>query len=79
MMPVKKSGLGLQYPVTSAKYKYLSSIFTSCELIGSVKEEREISTADHLLAIREEMHDILKMGWHQQGQDQGTSQVPQST
>ena len=37
---VKKYGLGLQNPVTSANDKFLSSQHESTELIKDVKEER---------------------------------------
>ena len=37
MVPVNKSGLGLQDPVTLANKKYLSLIHARCELIGAVK------------------------------------------
>ena len=57
MMPVNKSGLGPQDPVTSASKKYLSLIRTSRKLIEAVTGERSFSTADHLLALREGRRD----------------------
>ena len=57
MFPVNKSGLGLQNPVTSAEDKYTSLLLASYELIGAVKVEKEFSTADHLLAFKEERWD----------------------
>ena len=59
-MPVKKSGLGLQEPVTLTKKKDLSSLHTSRELIGAITGERSFSTTDHLLALREERRDWKK-------------------
>ena len=59
-MPVKKAGLGLQNPVTSADEKYLSSRRASTELIRAVTGEGEFSTADHFLTLREERRDGQK-------------------
>ena len=56
----KKSGLGLQNPVTSADEKYLSLRHASTELIRYVTGKSEFSTADHSLALREEGRDGKK-------------------
>ena len=56
-MLVKKSVLGLQYPVTSANKKYLSSLRAIIELIGTVIGASTFSTANDLLAFREERRD----------------------
>ena len=60
-MPVKKSGLGLQYPVTPASEKYLSFLRTRSKLIGYVTGERSFSTDGHLMVFREERHDGPKI------------------
>ena len=52
-IPVKKSGLGLQNPVTSTDKKFQSSRRASTELIHTVTEESELSTAGQLQALRE--------------------------
>ena len=41
MMPVKKSGLGLQDPVASSNKKYLTSLRVIIKMVVSVKRERE--------------------------------------
>ena len=56
-MPVNKSGLGIQNLVNSVDTKYPSSQCTSTELIWAITEEGEFSTADCLLALREESCD----------------------
>ena len=61
-MPVKKAGLGLQNPVTSVDEKYPSLQHASTELIWAVTGERELSTANNLLALREERRDGKKYG-----------------
>ena len=60
-MPTKKGGLDLQNPVTLANAKYLSLICAISELIGAVTVARESSTANHLLALREERRDRQKI------------------
>ena len=60
-MPVKKSGLGLLNPVTSANKKYPSLQWASTELIQDVKGRGELSNADHLLSLREERIDRQKI------------------
>ena len=57
---VKKSGLGLQDPVTSFNKKYLILLCASSDLIGALKGERAFSTVNHLLVIREERRDGKK-------------------
>ena len=52
-MPVKKSGLGLLNPVTSAKDEYLSSQRGSVELIKAVAGGGEFSNADHIQTLSE--------------------------
>ena len=64
-MPVKKSGLGLLNPVTSANKKYLSLERASTELIRAVIVESVFSNANCLLALREERRDEKKTGWRQ--------------
>ena len=51
-MEIKKSGIGLQYPITSVNEKYLSLMCANKNLIGAVTGERAISTTDHLMALR---------------------------
>ena len=51
-MLVNKTGIGIQYPVTSANNKYPIFLRASCELIKAVIVEREFYTADHLLDLR---------------------------
>ena len=60
-MMVKTSGLGLQDPVTSANKKYLILMRASSKAIISVMVAREFSTADNLLALREERRDGQKI------------------
>ena len=73
MTTVKKSGLGLQYLVTSANNKYLSSLRASRNLIGAVTEASKFSTASHLLMIREERSDGQKIRYHaNNAKNQGT-------
>ena len=60
-MKFKKEGLGLQDLVISSNNKYLNSLCTSCKIIGSIKGERAFSTPDHLLTLREESSDGLKI------------------
>ena len=58
---VKKSGLGLQYLVTPDNKKYLSLLRANSKLIGSVTGASKISTANHLLELREEWHDGITL------------------
>ena len=58
---VKKSGLGIQEPLTSANNKYLSLIHARSKLIGSVTGERLFSIDYQILALREEMCDGQKI------------------
>ena len=53
-MTVKKSGLGLLNPMTSAKGKYLSLQRLITELIQDVMGEGNFSDINHLMALREE-------------------------
>ena len=53
-MPVKKSGLGLLNPVTSANDKYLSFQKASTKFIQDVMRGGAFSGANHLLVFREE-------------------------
>ena len=59
--PVNKYLLYLQYPVKSSNKKYLILLRVSIEMIGAVTGERKISTANHLLTLREERHDGQKI------------------
>ena len=59
---VKKSGLGLQNPVTSSIDKYKISLCESCNLIGTFTGKRVFSTADHIWAVKEERQDGGKSG-----------------
>ena len=59
-MLVNKYGLGLQDPVTSTNKKYLSLIRAISDLIGAVMGAIAFSTANHLLALREEIRDEKK-------------------
>ena len=52
----QESGLGLLNPVTSAKEKYLSSQIATTEISWPVTG----GGANHLLVLREEMHDRQK-------------------
>ena len=61
-MTIKKSILGLQNPVASANAKYLSLIHTSSDLIRYVMGVIKFSTANHLMALREERRDEKKSG-----------------
>ena len=56
-MIVKKSGLGLLNPVTSAQEKYLSSQWGSVELVRAVMGVGAFSNADHLRTLSEEFRD----------------------
>ena len=58
--PVKKYGLGLQNPVTSAKDKQNSSLRAIGELIGAVKGEQVFPTNDHIRAVKGERRDGTK-------------------
>ena len=60
-MPVKKSGLGIQDPVTFSNNKLLSYLRASSNLIGSVTVASGFSTSDCLLGIREEKYDRKKI------------------
>ena len=51
---VKKAVMELHNPVASAAEKYTSSLRASYRLINIVTSEREISNADHLLAVKED-------------------------
>ena len=59
-MPVKKSGLGILNPVTSAQEKYISYQQESAELVRAVTGGGEFSNADHLRTLSEESRDIKK-------------------
>ena len=59
-MPVKKSVLGLECPVTLANDKYQILLRASIKLIGSVTRASEFSTHDHLHAVKEERRDGKK-------------------
>ena len=59
-MPVKKSGLGLLNPVTSAQDKYLISQRGSAELVRAVTGGGAFSNADHRRTISEERCDRKK-------------------
>ena len=63
-MMVKRSGIGLQDPVMSSNDKYLISLRASSELIGAVTGEIKFSTADHLLALREERRGRQKIQYN---------------
>ena len=58
-MPVNKYRLGLLYPVTSEKEKYLIFHQASTELLRDVTGGA-LSNADHLLALREERRERAK-------------------
>ena len=60
IVPVKKSGLGILNPVTSAQEKYLSSKWGSVELVWAVTGVGEFSSADHLYTLGEEICDGKK-------------------
>ena len=60
-MPVKKSNLCLQNLVTSANDKYLSLLREISEMIGYVMGTSTFSTANHLLVLREERCEGLKI------------------
>ena len=51
---VKKSGLGLKNPVTSAHKKIDISQRTSIYLVNEVTGESKFSTTDHVIAVRDE-------------------------
>ena len=57
MFRVKKSGLGLQNPETSAAEKYTSLLRTSYDMIGAVTGESNVPTADHIQAVKKERWD----------------------
>ena len=61
-MPVKKSGLGLQDPMTSSNDKYLSLLCAISDLIGDVTGESGSSTTYNLQAVKEERCDGKKIG-----------------
>ena len=61
-MSVKKSGLELLHPASSAKEKYLISQRASAELIWAMMGGGAFSNANHLLALREERRDRKKTG-----------------
>ena len=61
----QKYGLGILNPVTSEKYKYLSSQRAIAQLIRSKTGVGELSDADHLLAPSEEKRDGYKTGMKQ--------------
>ena len=63
-MMVKKSGLGLQDLGTSAEEKYLSSLYASRKMIGSVTIERALYIANNTLALRNERRDGPKI-WYE--------------
>ena len=58
----KKSGLGLQGPLTSSNKKYLSLLHDRRDMIGAVTGKISFSTANHHMEIREERHDGQKSG-----------------
>ena len=55
MIPVKKSGLGLQKLVMSANEKSRGLQCASMELVRDVMGESDFSTDDHLQVIKEEI------------------------
>ena len=57
-MPVKKSSLGIQNPVTSANEKLRSLERDSTELISAVMVESEFPTANFLQVIKEERREV---------------------
>ena len=57
-MPVKKSGLGIQNPVTSANEKLRSLERDSTELISAVMVESEFPTANFLQVIKEKRREV---------------------
>ena len=59
-MPVKKYGLELLNPLTSAQEKYLISQRGSAELVRVVTGGGAFSDADHLWTLGEERHDRKK-------------------
>ena len=59
-MSVKKSGLGILNPVTSAQEKYLSYQRGSVELVRAVTGGGAFSNYDHLRTLGEERHDGKK-------------------
>ena len=60
--PVKKSGLGLRNPMTSANDKYLSYQRTNKEFIRAVTGGGVFSNDNYLLVIRKERRDRRKTG-----------------
>ena len=56
-MTVRKSGLGLLNPVTSAQEKYLISTGGSAELVQAVTGGGEFYNANHLRILSEEQHE----------------------
>ena len=60
MLPVKKSGVGLHNPVTSASDKYNSFLRTSYKLIGAVKGDMDFSNDGRICQIKEERQDGKK-------------------
>ena len=60
MIPVKKSGLGLLNPLTSAQEKYLISQRGSVELVWAVTGGGAFYNADHVQTLSEERHDGKK-------------------
>ena len=53
MLTVKKSGMVLQNPVTSAEEKFTSSLCTSDKLIGAVEHNKVFKTSDHIRRLEE--------------------------
>ena len=52
MLTVKKSGMGLKNPVTSAEEKFTSSLCTSDKLIGAVKGNQVFSNDDCIQVVK---------------------------
>ena len=59
-IPVKKYGLGILNPVTSAQENYLSFTQGSKELVRAVTGRGEFSNANHLRTLSEERRDKKK-------------------
>ena len=59
-MPFNKSGLVLLKPVTSAHWKYLSSLQGSAELVRSMTGGGALFNTDHLRTLSEERRDENK-------------------
>ena len=57
---VKKSGMGLQNPVTSAAEKYTSLLRESWDIIGAVTGDKGFPTDDHIWAVKEDRREGKK-------------------